>query len=137
MKPKQNSPPQFSTYISDFCNMVNRVAADYEWNKAEVNRLDRLTQDYLHMLELENLDYRERAKVATQLAKCRQNRRASKDTTEILEPLIQYLGSDKGKNMMNLMREVLGKTRKAEESMKDRIYRYRVYAPGEVIRKQE
>lgn len=127
MRTKQNKQPQFSSYISEFCKMVDTAKGDYEWNKEEVNRLDKLTQDYLHMLELNGLDYRERAKVATKIAKCRQERRESKDTTEILEPLIQFLNSDKGKNMMNLIREVLGKTRKAEERMENRTYRYKVY----------
>lgn len=126
---KCNKQPSFSTYISDFCNMVNAAKNDYEWNREEVNRLDKLTQDYLHMLELDGLDYKERAKVATQISKTRQTRRASKDTTEILEPLIQFLDSDKGRNMMNLMREVLGKTRKVEERMSNRTYRYKVYEP--------
>lgn len=125
----RNKQPQFSTYISDFCKMVEGAKTDYQWNKDEVNRLDRLTQDYLHMLELDGLDYKQRAKVATKIAKCRQERRASKDTVEILEPLIQFLDSDKGRNMMNLMREVLGKTRKVEEYMTNRIYRYKVYEP--------
>lgn len=65
--------------------MVEGAKSDYEWNQEEVTRLERLTQDYLHKLELENLSYAERAKVATQLARCRQMRRASKDTVEILE----------------------------------------------------
>lgn len=128
---KKVKQPKFSTYISDFCKMIDSAKKDYSWNKEEVNRLDRLTQDYLHMLELDGLDYKERAKVATQIAKCRQERRASKDTTEILDPLIQFLESDKGKNVMNLMREVLGKTRKVEERMQNRTYRYRVYEPKE------
>lgn len=118
--------PQFSATISDFCNMVNEAISDYEWNRAEVNRLDRLTQDYLHKLELDGLDYRERAKVATQLTKCRQLRRASKDTVEILEPFVEFIESEKGKQTMNLMREALGKTRKVEKYMENRTYRYKV-----------
>lgn len=129
MSSRQDKQPQFSTYISDFCKMVENAKNNYQWNRDEVNRLDRLTQDYLHMLELGGLDYNERAKVATKMAKCRQERRASKDTVEMLEPLIQFLDSDKGRNMMNLMREVLGKTRKVEERMTNRTYRYKVYEP--------
>ena len=121
--------PKFSEGISNFCKMLDDAKADYEWNKEEVNRLDKLTQDYLHMLELDNLDYRERAKVATKIKYCRQDRRASKDTTEILDPLISFLDSDKGRNMMNLLKEVLGKTRKVESRMENRVYRYKVYDP--------
>lgn len=126
---KRKENPQFSNYISDFCNMVSSAQSDYVWNKDEVNRLDRLTQDYLHMLELDNLDYSQRAKVATKIMNCRKLRRASKDTVEILEPLIDFLNSDRGKNMMNLMKEVLGKTRKVENKMENRVYRFKEYSP--------
>ena len=122
---KKNTNPKFSETISNFCDMVTEVKSDYEWNKAEVNRLDRLTQDYLHQLELNGLNYQERAKVATQLTKCRQLRRASKDTVEILEPFIEFIESEKGKQTMNFMKEALGKTRKVENYMKNRTYRYK------------
>ena len=122
----KTTPPQFSATISDFCDLVAEAKKDYAWNYEEVHRMDKLTQDYLHKLELEGLDYRERAKVATQLAKCRQLRRESKDTVETLEPFIDFLESDKGKQMMNLMKETLGKVRKVESRMENRTYRYRV-----------
>lgn len=106
--------------------MLDNAKRDYAWNYDEVNRMDKLTQDYLHKLELGNLDYKERAKVATQLAKCRQQRREHKDTVEVLEPLVQFLESDKGKNLFNLVRETLGKTRKVEERLGTRTYVPRV-----------
>lgn len=122
---KKNNNPKFSETISNFCDMVTEVKSDYEWNKAEVNRLDRLTQDYLHQMELNGLNYRERAKVATQLTKCRQLRRESKDTVETLEPFVEFIESEKGKQIMNFMKEALGKTRKVETYMKNRTYRYK------------
>ena len=106
--------------------MMESAVKDYVWSKEEVNRMDRLTQDYLHKLELDGLSYSERAKVATKLQSCRQLRREHKDTAEILEPLVQFVDSDKGRNMMNLLREALGKTRKAEERMENRVYHTRV-----------
>lgn len=105
---------------------MDSAQKDYAWNYEQVGRLDRLTQDYLHKLELENLDYRERAKVATALANCRRQRRECKDTVEVLEPLVQFLESDKGKNLLNLVREALGKTRRVEERMETRTYVPRV-----------
>lgn len=128
---KKRDKPKFSIYISEFCGMMENAQKDYTWNYGEVNRMDRLTQDYLHKLELENLDYKERAKVATQLARCRQQRRECKDTVEVLEPLVQFLESEKGKNLLNLMREALGKTRKVEERMESRAYVPRVLGQGE------
>ena len=127
-KRKVNTP-RFSANISDFCKMAEEAKNDYVWNSEEVNRLDKLTQDYLHMLELDGLNYEERAKVATKLSKCRQLRRTSKDTVEILEPFVLFLESDKGKNLLNLMKEALGKTRRVEERMIGRTYRFKVYEP--------
>lgn len=118
--------PQFSVCLSDFINLVAEAQRDYKWNHEEVNRLDRLTQDYLHKLELDGLDYRGRAKVATQLKNCRQLRRASKDTVEVLEPLMEFLDSEKGKHLLNLLKETLGKTRRVEQYMETRSYRRKV-----------
>lgn len=118
--------PQFSVCLSDFINLVTEAQKDYWWNYEEVNRLDHLTQDYLHELELNGLDYRGRAKVATKLRDCRQLRRASKDTVEVLEPLIGFLDSEKGKHLLNLLKETLGKTRRVESYMENRSYRRKV-----------
>lgn len=118
--------PQFSETISGFCRMLEDAQKDYIWNCDEMRRMDDLTQDYLHKLELDGLDYQERAKVATQLMKCRQARRECKDTIEVLEPLMQFLYSDKGKSLYNQFRETLGKTRKVEERMETRTYIPRV-----------
>lgn len=129
MAKKQNVPPQFSPCINDFCNMVANATQNYAWNKEEMNKLDKMTQDYLHKLELGGLDYKGRAKIATKLTQCRKLRRMSKDTIEVLEPFINFLESEKGKNMMNLMRDALGKTRKVEERMANRSYRNKVLEP--------
>ena len=56
----------------------------------------------------------------------RQAHRACKDTVEVLKPLVQFLESDKGKNLLNLVREALEKTRKIEERMETRAYIPRV-----------
>lgn len=123
---KRTENPKFSDTISNFCRTMDSAIKDYSWNYNEVNRMDKLTQDYLHKLELGNLGYKDRAKIATQLAICRKLRRECKDTVEVLESLVGFLDSDKGRQLMNLMREALGQTRKAEERMKTRTYRPRV-----------
>ena len=125
---KKNSPnqPVFSEHISGVCTLLESAYQDYVWSSDKITEMDKLTQDYLHKLELEGLKYDERAKVATQLAACRQKRRGYKDTVQVLEPIVQYLNSDKGKQLFNLLREVLGKTRKAEERMVGRVYYPRI-----------
>lgn len=118
--------PRFSEMIGNVCDMLEESVRTYNWSMEQTRTMDKLTQDYLHKLELDGLDYGERAKVATKLRDCRQERRAHKDTAEILEPLVNFVNSDKGRNMLNLLRETLGKTRKTEERMENRVYYPRV-----------
>lgn len=44
---KVKATPQFSESISSFCKLMENAQKDYAWNYDEVNRMDRLTQDYL------------------------------------------------------------------------------------------
>lgn len=128
---KKRSVQQFSDIISGFLSMMETAKKDHEWNYAEVNRMDYLTQDYLHKLELEKLSYQERAKIATALKRCRKARRASKDTVEILSPLVSFLESERGKTLINLTHEILGQTRKIEAKMGTRTYFPRVLKENE------
>lgn len=82
----KDSKPKFSPQIEALLGLFNNIEADYYWNNNEVLRLDQLTQDYLHELELGGLKCAERSKIATKLSDCRKLRRKSKDTVEILEP---------------------------------------------------
>lgn len=68
--------------------------------------------------------------MATKIAKCRQQRRVYKDAAQILEPLARYLSGDKGRQTYNMMREILGQTRKIEEHMTTRVYYPRVLGKG-------
>ena len=52
----------------------------------------------------------------------RNERRKCKDYAEVLRPLMGYLTSDKGETMFDLLREVFGKPRKAEDRQKNRTY---------------
>lgn len=129
MKKTKASQPPFSDALKLACDLLESAQKDYTWNYEMVGRMDQLTQDYLHALELDGLKYEERARLATKLAACRQERREHKDTVMILEPLVQFLDSEKGKQLYNLLREVLGKTRRAEERMTGRVYVPRVLIP--------
>ena len=133
---KKQSRPQLSSVIEGFINTVEEAQRDYDWNYEEVNRLNLLQQDLLHMLELSDLKYSGRGKVATQLRNCRIDRRASKDTVEMLEPFLEQINSDKGIQMMRFLKELLGQTRNLEKNMGVRVYRFReldeedIYAQG-------
>ena len=117
---------EFSNQISDFLKFIKETQQNYNGNREEVHRLDKLTQDYLHILELEGLNYKKRAKISTKLSLCRKSRRLSKDYVEIAEPLIMFLDSEKGKGLINMLKDILGKTRRIEDRMETRTYKYKI-----------
>lgn len=114
------------TKLSNFLNFLRSAKSDYTYSYNRVNELDKLTQDYLHDLELNNLTYKERAKVATSLARCRKERRVMKDTVRTLEPLVTLLDSKDGERFLKLLSEALGKTRKITLDLNNRRYTRKV-----------
>ena len=80
-----------SEYISEFLNFITEVQSPYRFCSEEVNNQDKLTQDYLHSLELGELKCDERSKIATKLAINRKDRRYYKDRVEEFEPIVIFL----------------------------------------------
>ena len=119
-----------SETLAVFLSAMDRAKHDYEWNESEMKRMDALTQDYLHSMELQDMGYKERAKIATKLAECRKQRRKHKDMVTILEPLMLVLNDEKGKQTIKMLKEALGKTRKIEANMECRRYYPRFKAEG-------
>ena len=115
-----------SEYISEFLNFVADAQTKYQLYSEEVNKQEKLTQDYLHSLELDDLKCEERSKVATKLALNRKDRRYYKDRVEEFEPIVKFFEDPQHKKMLNLMTKVLGDTRKQESYHKDRKYIPRV-----------
>ncbi|CCY68993.1 putative uncharacterized protein [Clostridium sp. CAG:678] len=81
-----------------------------------------MTQDYLHELELSNLNYAEREKIATKLRNVRRERRKAKDYIEICEPLEEFIHNGNNQKFIGKLKEVLGQVRKLEKSHRNRIY---------------
>ena len=79
-----------SEYITEFLNFVAEAQVKHKLDEEEVNKQDKLTQDYLHSLELGELKCDERSKIATKLAINRQDRRYYKDRVEELNPIVQF-----------------------------------------------
>lgn len=111
-----------SEYISEFLNFVAEAQSQYRFCSDEVNNQDKLTQDYLHSLELDGLKRDERSKVATKLAINRMDRRYYKDRAEELEPIVEFFEDPQNKKILDKMKQVLGATRNQEKRHIDRHY---------------
>ena len=111
-----------SEYITEFLNFLSSVESSYKFSLDEMQTQEKLTQDYLHSLELDNLDYKERSKIATKLATNRKDRRYYKDKVEEYQPIIEFLNNPQNKKVINELKNVLGQVRKQEEYHKNRFY---------------
>lgn len=115
-----------SEYITEFLNFVDDAQTKYRIYNEEVNNQDKLTQDYLHKLELGELKSSERSKVATKLVVNRKDRRYYKDRVEEFKPIVDFFNDPYNKKVLDKMKQVLGACRKSEEYHKDRKYKPRV-----------
>lgn len=115
-----------SEYLTEFLNFIAEAQSNYRFCVEEVNNQDKLTQDYLHSLELDNLKCDERSKVATKLAINRKDRRYYKDRVEELEPIVRFFEESQNKKVLDKMKQVLGVVRKSELYHGDRKYIPRV-----------
>lgn len=109
-----------SDIITAFLNLIIQSENEYQFALELQRTEEKKTQDALHMLELDNLNYKERAKLATQLKNIRQKRRQYKDEVEELECIVQF--KKENKNLVNMLTQLLGKQRKVEKSHIDRHY---------------
>ncbi len=124
---------QHSQIIKTFLDFVDNARSEYNFNLEAMKNEERITQDYLHKLELEGLNCRERSKIATQLAHNRQARRSYKDAVEELEPIVEFFEDPKNRSVLNSMSQLLGQVRKVESYHKRRFYVPRVIE-GEIIK---
>lgn len=69
---------EYSQIIKTFLDFVDNARAEYNFNLEAMKNEERITQDYLHKLELEGLNCRERSKIATLLANNRKARRVTR-----------------------------------------------------------
>lgn len=129
MKQQKISPSQC---IKNFLEFVQNVKSDYDYNVEAMRKEDRITQDYLHMLELEDLSYHERSKVATKLVENRKARRDYKDMVEELEPIIEFLEDPANKKVIDQMSHLLGKVRKVESYHQNRFYMPKVISENQM-----
>ena len=113
---------RISETISDFLSRMDQLKKDYDWAIQEESRMEKLTQDYLHMLEFGDLDYRKRAAVAKAIKECRMKRRNSKDVIITAEPVVDFFNGERGKMLASQLQQVVGKVRKEEKFIEQRVY---------------
>ena len=113
---------QKSEVVAQFLRLAGVAQRILDLAYEEVHSQDLLTNDLLHKLELGSA--KDRNKVATQIAKCRKERRYYKDQVEEVEALINWM--EENKDAFNKLKQVLGKMRKAEEWHESRTYVPRV-----------
>ena len=111
-----------SEQITNFLNFLTAAQSHYKFCEEEMYKQERLTQDYLHSLELDDLKCSERSKLATKLAINRKVRRYYKDRVEELDPIVQWASDPANVKAINQLRQVLGVCRKQENYHKDRTY---------------
>jgi len=111
-----------SEFLKTFLDFVSNAKSDYQYNLEAMKNEECITQDYLHMLELENLTYHERGKIASQLAANRKKRRSYKDSVEELEPIVNFFDDPLNKKMIDHMIQLLGQVRKVENYHQKRFY---------------
>lgn len=80
---------------------LEQAKKDYDWAVQEETRMEKLTQDYLHILEFGELDYRSRANIAKWIKECRVQRRAAKDIITTTKPVIDFLNGERGKMLIS------------------------------------
>jgi hypothetical protein len=121
-----------SEYISEFLNFVAEAQVQHRLCSEEEDKQEKLTQDYLHSLELDDLKCNERSKIATKLAINRKDRRYFKDRVEEFEPIVKFFEDQQNKKMLDKLKEVLGQVRKQEN-----YHKYRTYIPKVLKEKKD
>ena len=75
---------------------------------------DKRLQDLLHAIEFADDKYKLHSEVL-RLQESRRERRRNKDMVELTENVNQYFGSLSGKKLLEELRQLLGRQRKAEQ----------------------
>lgn len=114
--------PIFSEAISRFIGFLEEAKRIYAYSQEEFEHQDKIKVDYLHLLELRCQRSEDSLKVSVVLQDCLAARRRCKDTIAVLDPLMEFLESERGKVLINHLPQVLGKMRKQEGKIKERIY---------------
>jgi len=114
-----------SEEIKHFLDFIRGCEIKYKMAIEAMETENKRTQDFLHAIEFEP-HAEERSKIATRMRASRITRRENKDTTEELEPLIDFLSIPANKKAVDQLTQILGRIRKTEKYHENRTYHPRV-----------
>lgn len=110
-----------SEIITDFMNLMEKeCTSTLPYVVEQRIKCDKATQDLLHQLELG--DYKDRGRIATQLAHIRRDRRYYKDIEEEIAVLDEWYKNNSPYKQWTSLKETLGALRKVERYHENREY---------------
>lgn len=113
-----------SEILSAFIKLAESVKKEYESALDFVNEKDKELQDITHTAELNALTQNEKAKLMTELQKNRRDRRYWKNRVDEYQPFYTFQTESKEfKTLLEQLKQILGKVRKAENYLENRAYK--------------
>lgn len=113
-----------SERLSEVLQYFRNVQNTYDFTAGRISDLECLQNDYLHKLEFNATEVKERNKIATGLRKCRIERRQMKEQEEILRELNDFIYNNSDK--IRYFERILGNMRKIESTQVNRSYKPRM-----------
>lgn len=106
--------------LSDFVKVMDNAEKVYNQLFERVGELDRETNDMLHDFEFDKFYRTEGHRKARRLQAIRQERRAAKNTMELLYPLKEFARNNR--NLKHSVKRVLGEIEKVANEQESRVY---------------
>ena len=103
-----------SKQLENFLSFVKECQEAHQIAFSCVGDEDKRLQDLLHAIEFADDKYELHSEVL-RLQESRRERRRNKDMVELTDNIIQYFGSPSGKKLLEELRQLLGRQRKAEQ----------------------
>ena len=103
-----------SEIIQEFLEFLKYCDKEYKDCVTQVYKYDKMNQDYLHDIEFAH-DYDERCKLATQIHKQRNDRRAMKDRVEFVEKVAKFCADRQNKQFIDRLKSLLEQQERAEQ----------------------
>ena len=120
-----------SEILEEFLEFLKYCVKEYQECVTKVYKYDKMNQDYLHDIEFAH-NYDERCKLATQIHKQRNDRRAMKDRAEFVEKIAKFCADKQNKQFIDRIKTLLAEQEKSEQYvLSERHYNRRGGAPDD------